>query len=162
MKNIILLFVMLLPALSMAQSRAVDQLKERFKGNEEVTSLSFSGNFLNMASWFTSDNEEDEAVKDLIKGIDRMNILTIPIGGNGIPKKEVKDLRKDISKEDFEDLMVIRDGNDRINVMIKEKDGIISHLLMLINDDQDLTILDFSGHISMDDVALLTDNVNFN
>lgn len=165
MKSIFILTIaLLLPLLSLGQySKIIDQLKNRYKDHEDVVSLSFNGNFLGMANWFTNDeNEEDEAVQDLIKSIDRMNILTIPKGEKGIRENELNDLRKEVSKENFEDLMVIRDGNDRINIMVKEKDGIISHLLMVIDDDQELTILDFVGSISMDDVALLTDNVNFN
>lgn len=162
MKNILIAITLLMPVAGMGQSKIITELKAQFSGNEEVTSFSFGGNFLNMASWFNSDNKEEEAVKNLINGIDHLQILSIPIGKKGIREIELRELRKNINKDHFEDLMVIRDENEEINIMVKEKGGMIVNVLMVVNDNKALTLLDFSGSISREDVALLTENVNFN
>ena len=159
MKKLLILFLFTCPLLAQSQSKSLEALRAEYKDIPNSFNMSFGGNFLGMSNWILNE-EGDKEVKELIQSIDNLHLFTVPIGEGGINTKALKKLRKDMSREAYEELMVIRDGMDQINMLIKEKNGIISSLVMLIEDTEDITILDFSGAIDLDNLSLLANKVN--
>lgn len=159
MKKLLILFLFICPYLAQSQSKSLDALRAEYKDVPNSFDMSFGGNFLGVSNWIVNE-EDDKEVKELIQSIDNLHLFTLPIGEHGINIKDLKKLRKDMSKEAYEELMVIRDGKDHINMLIKEKNGIISSLVMLIEDKEDITILDFSGAIDLKNLSLLANKVN--
>lgn len=159
MKKLIILILILCPFLAQSQSKSLEKLRASYKNTPNCFDLNLAGNFLGMSDWILNAND-DEEVQTLIRSINNLQLLTLPMGDEGIDSKTLAKLRKDMSKEAYEELVVIRDGKDNINMLIKEKDGIISSLVMLIEDKEDLTILDFSGAIDLKNLSLLASKVN--
>ena len=159
MKKLFLLIFIISPFLAQSQSKSLEALRASYKDIPNSFDMSFGGNFLGMSNYILNE-DDDKEVKELIKSINNLHLFTLPIGEGGIDTKSLTKLRKDMSKEAYEELVVIRDGKDHINMLIKEKNGIISSLVMLIEDQQDVTILDFSGAIDLKNLSLLANKVN--
>jgi len=161
MKNLFVLLLICAPFYLQAQCKSLDKLKAKYKDVPNSVELSFDGNFLGMTNWIISENDHDQDIKNLFNSISTMQLLTIPVGKEGLTSKDLAKLKKEMQDESYQEMMVLRDGNDHINMLIKEKEGIISNLVMLIENPTDLTILDFSGAIDIANVSKLTDNINF-
>lgn len=159
MKKLFILILFICPMMAHSQSKSLEALRNAYKELPNSFDLSFGGNFLGLSNYIFNE-DDDKEVKELINSIDNLHLFTLPIGEGGIGTKELIKLKKDMSKEAYEELMVIRDGKDHINMLIKEKDGIISSLVMLIEDKEDITILDFSGNIDLMNLSLLANKVN--
>lgn len=159
MKKLFILILIAAPLFAQSQSKSLEALIDRYKDLPNSFNMNFGGSFLGMSNWIMNE-EDDKEVKELIKSINNMHLFTLPIGEGGVERKTLAKLRKDMGKESYEDLMAIRDGEDHINMLVKEKNGIISSLVMLIESQEELTILDFSGAIDMKNLALLANKVN--
>lgn len=159
MKKLFILLLIICPFLAHSQSKSLEALRASYKDIPNTFNLSLGGNFLGMSNYIMNE-EDDKEVKELIKSINNLHLFTLPIGEGGIDTQSLAKLRKDMSKEAYEELVVIRDGKDHINMLIKEKNGIVSSLVMLIEDKEDVTILDFSGAIDLKNLSLLANKVN--
>ena len=159
MKKLFFIILISLPFLAHSQSKSLEALRASYKDIPNSFDMSFGGNFLGMSNWIINE-EGDKEVQELIKSINNMHLFTLPIGATGIDSEEVAQLKSDMSKEAYEELVVVREGKDHINMLIKEKNGVISSLVMLIEDQEDLTILDFSGAIDLKNLSLLANKVN--
>jgi hypothetical protein len=131
-----------------AQSTTTQQLHKK---HVDAFYLYFYKNTLQMIN---QDNNEEFA--KLIDNIDKMKFLRID------KKKEELDVRALIvqyQEEAFEELMSMREEDKDIKVFIKERNKVTLGLVMLINDQDALSILDIKGSVPLDQLVSLYDKV---
>ena len=147
-------FVLLMctaPMFLSAQSKWVQDFFEKHADNEDYTLINVTGNLFNMLS---DDNKKNKKTR-----IDGFQLLSAPKGSKGISASEVAGFTKKVKEESFEDLMTIRDKDSRINFMVQERKGIISELVMVINEPEEFTILSLRGQIPTSEIKHISDDV---
>ncbi|MCG8384337.1 MAG: DUF4252 domain-containing protein [Cytophagales bacterium] len=151
MKKQIAIILLIAPILGYTQSKTTQQFHEE---HESAFVLFFYNNTLKML------NMEDNAEFDeLIKDIDKMKFIRVDKKDRGIDKNKFQQLVNQYHREDFEDLMTMRQEGMNINVYIKEKKGITSGLVLLMDDDESLSILDIKGNVPLNKLANLVSQV---
>ncbi|WP_020526635.1 DUF4252 domain-containing protein [Flexithrix dorotheae] len=138
------------------QSKSISQFFDNHQGDDNLFTMSFSGNFLQ--SMFENESGEDE-VEQAIKGITDFRIISAKKELNSISSLEKDNLRKGLQKERFEELIKIRNGKSRIDFMILEKNGIVTDFMMLVDDDDEFVVLSFQGEIDLDHLGEITKNM---
>ena len=90
-----------------------------------------------------------EAALDKIKGM-RVVIFDEE---RKVPQASVNRLISDLKKDDFEELMVVREGKNRINIFVKDTKDVIRNLFMVIvSEDGETILLDLKGRFTIEDI----------
>jgi hypothetical protein len=131
----------------MAQSETTDKFHE---DHEDAFTLFFYKNTLRMLN--VQDNKEFE---ELIRDIDKMKFLRIEKEKYSFDNSKLKSLADQYRKESFEDLMDMRSQGANLNVFIKEKDKITTGLVILMEDEENFSILDIKGAVPLSRIAEL-------
>ena len=102
------------------------------------------------------DDEDDilEAVSKL-KGL---KVIAADSIGNS--KKLYTDAVKKVSGNGYEELMEVKDAQENMKFMIKEKDGIIDELVMVVGGHKSFFILSLYGEIDLKKIAKLSKSMN--
>lgn len=160
MKTISLTILLLLGgSMAIAQSRAVDKFHERYKDDGNYISLRIDGGLLKLISGVDTNDEETGDLLRAIGGLESINMYKIDRHESALDENNIRTLRKDIRKEKFEELMVVRDGDAHIDFMVKENKGKISDLLMMVDEMDEFILLTFSGEIDLAALSKLSDDL---
>ncbi|HFC00423.1 MAG TPA: DUF4252 domain-containing protein, partial [Phaeodactylibacter sp.] len=106
-KIMIAIAILAIPFLASSQSESIENFYEKYIENEKISDISLNGWILSLASKMS---EEDGT--EILQKITKLRIMIAEEKGI-IQKSDIKKLMKDVRKNDFEDLMTIRDGDAR-------------------------------------------------
>ncbi len=162
MKRLIISVIFISMALSvMSQSKAIMEFHERFKDNGKYVAIKIDGGILKFLS---NVNTEDEESKEVLKALSKLEMIDIHVADRnmeGFDEDYIRDFKKMIRKENFDELMNVREGNTRVDFLIKEKRGKISDLLLIVDEINEFVILSFSGEIDLAALARVTNELDF-
>lgn len=150
----VLLF--LFGALVNAQNRAVDQLFEKYGGKDGFTTVVISRKMFELAA--KVEAEDDDAM-DVISKLKSVRILAMdecekPEGVNFYD--EVMEL---LNEEEYEELMVVKEKDQDVKILIKEADGIITELLLIVGGE-DNALISLVGEIDLKNVHELSKSIH--
>ncbi len=157
MKHIIssLLFVFL-SSLCFGQQDAIEKYFSKYKDNEDFTVVYISPKMFSLISKL-DDNDMDDEMRDAIKGLKSLKILTTDHGGARF-YNEAKSL---INTNEYEVLMTVRDDDSDIEFLVKDSaDGnIVNELLLLVGGEDDFVLLSFFGEIHLNKLSKLAESI---
>jgi len=151
MKNIIIAIAMLaIPMSGFCQHESIENFYNKYIENEKVTDINLNGWVLSLASLIA----DEETGEEVLKKITQLRIM-VADEKNIVSKSDLKKLIKSVRKNSFEDLMTVRDGNDRINFMIREEGDTITNVLVIVNGDTEFILLSLEGALNLEDLKKL-------
>lgn len=158
MKKIILstaiMLIALMPAMLQAQT-AIDKLYEKYAGQDGFTSINISPGMFQMLSDLDTDDSTEE-VKEAQNVMDQLKSLKMLVyePKEGQKFDFMKEVKKSVNLGDYIELMSIREENTDIRFLVKKtKDGHISEMLMLVDDDNEGMIMSMTGNIDMNTIS---------
>ena len=151
MNKIFTLLLLTIFSSSFAQSRTT---QEFHKDHEDAFVLFFYSNTLKMLN--QDDNPEFE---ELIRDIEKMKFVRVNKSDAGLDKDDYNELVEDFYDDDFEDLMNMRHEGMNVNAYIQEDDGVTTGIVMLMDDDESISILDIKGAVPLSKMASLLSKV---
>jgi DNA repair exonuclease SbcCD ATPase subunit len=129
----------------LAQSKTTQDLHKKYS---DAFTLFFYSNTLKM--YIPSENEE---FLEMVKDLDKVKLLKVDKAKNKFSKEDYSKLVNSYRGENFEDLMSMKQNGTNIEVLIKEKNGKTLGLVVLMNENDSLTIVDILGSIPMNKIA---------
>ncbi|HAA13421.1 MAG TPA: hypothetical protein DCE41_17715 [Cytophagales bacterium] len=163
MKNLIATALVLLATVGATQAQSIyfENLYKDYQDSDDAMTLSLTGNLMTMASWFADEGEDQEMLNELGKSIDRVKMVMLE-DGQRMSDREIDEFRRLItSKENFEELMIVRDGDETVEVLAIESGGVMSEIIMLIQGDDEFVVMDIWGEIDMKHINEIIDGVDF-
>lgn len=157
MKKVLVVFlVFLLPALALAQQTPVDELFDKYSGQEGITSVYITSY---MFSMFTEIETDDPEFDELIKNLKGIKILATDesFGGSVNFYKEIIDK---LPKSVYKELMVIKEKDQDVKFLINEKDGKIFELLIVAGGSDENAIISIQGNIDLKNISKLSKSMN--
>ncbi len=134
-----------------AQSKSVNALYEKYKGNDDFFHLELGGNFMNFAEGFKIDIDKND-MATVAKSIEKLNFFTLPDNSDR-NKMEYNALLKGLEKERYELLMETTDKGSGVTIFSKGASK-ISDLVVLVNGDKgDLMVFEMKGSFDQELVA---------
>ena len=150
MKNIIIVaLIAILPVLAFGQNKSIEKFYNKYKSQENVTDINLQGWVLELAASFSDDESEK-----VLEKISKLRVLVIE-EGNLVNSSEYKQLVKDIKNDSFEELMQFKDGNDKVDIMLKEKGNKITNLLLIARGNDGFIMLSLEGDLDWNDLKSL-------
>lgn len=154
MKNIFFgLALLCLPLFLNAQSKSIENFYNRYKGMDEVLAINISGALINFV--FANSDEGDEEAASKITNI---RVLLVE-KGSVVKNRDYNSLLKSIKKDNFEELMRIKDGGDAVNFHLREKGNRITDVLVTIHGEDNFLMLNLEGSFDYEDLNELDLNL---
>jgi hypothetical protein len=161
MKTYIILFSLLLTGLTgFSQSQAVMDFHDKYKDNGKYLSVRIDGGLLNLLSGIETNDEEAQEMLDAMGKIDAINVHSIDRDEGDFEDSDIDKFKRDVKKEKYDELMIVRDGDTDVDFLIKEKNGKISDLLLVVDEPDEFVIVNISGEIDMKTIARITEDLD--
>ncbi|MTI41389.1 DUF4252 domain-containing protein [Fulvivirga lutimaris] len=151
MKRIIVFLIVMSPLLGVAQSKTTQSFH---KDHEDAFVLFFYSNTLKMLN-----QTDDPEFAEMIKQIEKMKFVRVDKKADDFDKDDYNDLVDDYKDEDFEDLMTMRHEGMNVNAYIQEDDGVTTGIVMLMQDDESVSVLDIKGSIPLNKIGSIISKV---
>lgn len=160
MKRIIPAGLLLLSMAFMANAQAIDNFHEKFRNDSKYVCVSVESGLLKFLSNIQTDDRDSDEFLRALAGINKINIYKIDRNESSFDEKSFRDFKKDIRKDKYEELMVVRDGRTHLDFMIREEKGKISDLLMLVDEPDEFFLLTLSGDIDLAMVSKISESLD--
>ena len=127
------------------------------KHGEEVTNFTIPGWLIFLGTSIARPFVKDEEARYALKFGQKVKRLQLMIDedGHNISTADVQRFVETARHDKYEDLILVRDEETRVHVLVRENKGKLQHLLVLVRDDTDFVFLNMRTSISMKDIARL-------
>jgi hypothetical protein len=152
-KIVLILFAIILLNPCWAQDDAISKFFGEYEGREDFTTIYITSRMFGLIAQIP-ESEDEEDLMNVIRKLTGLKILTTD-DYKGKDKLYKEALTK-LPKEGFDELMVIKEGDEEIKFMISERNGKINEFLMLIGGDNDFFLMSMVGNLTLDDISRLS------
>jgi len=150
MKTLLILFVALLftSITSSAQSDSYQLLKDKFKGEQDVYSFSFSGWMGRAILKMAGENEFRDAIKDL----KHVRFITIPKSEFTARQVTVNGFKKLLQKDYYEELAYVRDNGEEVTIYLRQGNNNKNHYFVLVEEEREVVAIEMKGYIDLKEI----------
>ncbi len=153
MKNIAVITMLILIPLSVtAQGSPADRLFEKYSGKEGYTSVFISRHMFSLFSNLETGDKELEDVFSKLTGIRILASEKKP--GDGV--NFFDEIMRDLPAGEYQELMVVREKEQDFKFLIREKEGVISELLMVAGGITNNALISIQGNIDLNTISKLS------
>lgn len=145
-KNIVFISFILL-AFSLEAQLPVWSFYHSHRRDEGVMKFTVPGFLIKATTWFVDEKD----TKLLLKKMGTVRVLVAEGKCNAFSNKESKRLIRRLHRNNFEDLIAIKDNENRVNIMVKERRGKIRRYLLFANDEEDSIMISGRCKLNVDD-----------
>ena len=157
-KNAIAIILMLFVSFQLsAQNRAVNKLFEKYSDAEGFSSVDIAKGLFELFANIESDDEDFEELQKALDGIEKMQLLQYSLenGQQETMDSFYSDIEKSIPFKEYDELMVIKEKDAKINFYSKSEKAIISELLMVVDGNEEVVLMSLTGNIDLKHIAQL-------
>jgi hypothetical protein len=140
-----------------AQHTSLDQLFEKYQGDERFSRVSVSSRMFELFLDIEMDDPDQQALVETVSKLKGLKVLI----GKDVP--EAPQLYREFAKRpasEMDELMTVSDANKEVQFYIKEASGKISELLMVGFDGEQVMIMSLTGEIDLKEIAALSKKMN--
>lgn len=125
------------------------QIYEKYHEEDGFSQIIFPPQFVMK---FISDEKTDQ--RDVIDNMDDIRILFYNDKNNENKSREYfNKIKKRLSQEGFEDMLVINEKNTKVLIKIKSKNDKVRELVALSNSDDNFSMLMLSGKVDLNKIS---------
>jgi len=154
MKSIFIAIITLLPFLAASQTVSINEFYRKYKNSDaENTHLSLPGWLVKLGVGIAKADadEEDKEALDLVKKVGKVRILTFE-DSNPVSRKDLDRLTERVRRENFEDLVMVRDKGANVKIMIREKGELVKNVLILVSETDSFTMVSLKTRVKYDQI----------
>ncbi len=158
-KSLLFFGLLLVSATTMAQTQAnaIDKYFQQYVDDDRFTVVYISPKLFEMLGKLDidgldmEDDAEAKAILDIAQDLQGLRILVSEEDASGL----YEEAKQKIDTREYEVLMTVRNKKEEnVEFLVKEADGIISELLLLVGGDE-FVLLSFVGKLSLEDISKL-------
>ena len=157
MKRILITVGILFIALiAHSQSNAIDELFDKYADKEGFTTVFISSK---MFSMFSSKDQKDQDLNNLINKLKSIRILSV---GDSTLNKTINfysELSKKLDFSVYEELMIVKEGNNTTKFLVKENGSSISELLVITGGTGGNTLISIRGDLDLKSISGLSKTI---
>jgi hypothetical protein len=137
----------------MAQKDAVDALFNKYAGKDGFTTVIISSK---MFSLFRDMEVEDDEFNKMMSGLESIRILATDETMEDKSINFYDEVMKDLNESDYEELMVVKEKDQDVIFLIKERNGRIAELLLVAGGKGgDNALISIRGDIDLKTISKL-------
>lgn len=152
-KLVTLILTCCICSIAFAQNDAIDSFFSSYADDDNFTKVSISSKMFELLMHVEAEGEEEKELLETITKLKGMRILVQDEVSNG--EAQYKSAIKKI-KGNYEVLMTVDDNDEDMTFFIKENNGIITELLMIVGGNDNFMIMSIVGDIDLNQIAKLS------
>jgi hypothetical protein len=154
--TLVVLCILLIKPL-MAQDDVIARYFNQYEGREDFTLIYITSRMFGLIAQIPESEDEDD-VMNIIRKLKGLKILTTD---KDPERKELYRTAMDLlPSHGFDELMVVKEGNEEIVFMIDEKGGNINEFVMLIGGEDTFFLMSMVGDLTHEDISRLSETMD--
>ncbi len=161
MKKITLILASLIISVSMmAQESLINKYFNKYSDNNTFTKVTINQKMFSLFANFEGGTEDETEFMMAISKLEGLKILAADSIENSAGM--FKSVAADMDKNGYEELMSVTDADENVKFSIKEKDGVVTELIMLVGGNEEFVLMSLYGEINLRDVSKIASGMNMN
>lgn len=160
-QSLALIFIILFPILAEAQSPAINSFYRNHKRDKGTMNIGLPGWLIRfgagVARPFVKDPEAKIALR-FAKKIKKMKLL-VNEEESTITTGQYLQLVSEAKSNDYEQLIMVHDGDEQVCIMANEKKDVIKGMLILVKESDSFVMLSLKTKFKMEDVNKLIEDI---
>jgi len=163
-KLLIFIVLFVIPSLIRAQNEPVDALFDKYSGRDGFTTVYITKYMFDMfRSKDVGDKKEADDINNVLGKLNSIKILAVEdssVLGKGV--NFYNEIMKDLPREQYKELMVVKDKESNVVFLAREEKGVIVDLLLIAGgkDAGDNVLISIQGQINLEDISKLSKTMN--
>jgi hypothetical protein len=158
MKKIIISLLLVAFAGTISAQTAVDRIFDKYAGKDGYTTVVINSFMFRFLSNIETSDPDYESFKAATQGIESIRILTQDGQGSQAFGKE---LLKILPRDEYEELMVVKESNEEVVFLVKEEgDKIVEFLLIVSGNGDEDALIAITGNINLESISSLTSGMD--
>jgi len=158
MKRIILSGVVIIFTLTVfGQKSAVDKVFDKYSGKDGYTTVYISSFMFKMLSQLDVDDPEYNEFKKATSGINSIKILTQDGSNSEAFGKELLEM---LPRDEYQEMMVVKDQEEEVLFLAKEEGGKISEFLLIVSGGGEDALIAITGDIDLESIASIASGLD--
>jgi hypothetical protein len=153
----IIITMVICPLLIAAQNTAVDELFDKYAGKEGFTTVYVSKNLFKMISDIELDDPETE---ELVDNLETIKILAADDYENTEGINFYDEIIRNLPVDEYEELLMVKESDQDIKFLVREKDGIIKELLLVVGGIDDNVLISIIGDIDLKKISKISKSMH--
>lgn len=151
--------ILIIPIQAIGQSDQVSEIFSKYSGMDGFTSVDVSKGLFELFAEIEADDPEFDDFKKAIEGLESLKLLAYSLeegeGDAATRTRFIEDIKKTISFKDYQELMVVKDNDAKINFYAKSNKQIITEMVMVVDGKDEAVLLSLYGDLDLNYVAKL-------
>jgi hypothetical protein len=143
MKTIFVISFVILSMAAFSQNKDIDNIFSKFDGKNGVVSVNVNKDMMSLAAQFDSLNVQ---TKELLSQVNKIRILAFE-NATSEDKVAFESLAKSLSLKDYKELMVVKDKDMNVKMLLKENQNRIDEFLLLVTGGNHPALISITGNI---------------
>jgi len=159
MKKLLIIAVIISSSIgAQAQSDAISRFFQKYEDDDEFTQVNITSRMFSLFTDLEINDKDDQEILDAISKIKGLKILAKDKASNG--QQLYRDALGKLPKGEYDELMSIKDGDQDMKFMIKEKGKIITELVLVAGGDDGFFIMSITGDIDLKQITNISRKMN--
>jgi hypothetical protein len=151
MKKIVAVVIVMITMTGAQAQDAISKFFSKYQTDESFTQVNISSKMFSLFTNMEAETAEDKEVLDAISKLKGLRILKKDNTSDA--RSLYKEAFALIPTKEFEELMSVRDKDKDMKFYIKESNGKISELVMIMGGMQDFMVMSLFGEIDLKQVS---------
>ena len=156
-KLTLILLTFVISTSMMAQESLINKYFEKYADNDKFTKVTINQKMFSLFANFEGNTEEETEFMLAISKLEGLKVIVADSCDD--PQKLYKSTAADIEKAGYEELMSVTDAEENVKFSIKEKDGIVQELIMVVGGKEEFVLLSLYGEIDLKNVAKIANGM---
>ncbi len=155
-KVVFVLIICGLTHLVNAQTDPVSEVFNKYSGAEGFTTVNIPGDMLKMVARMDPQNKDMEFISKL----DAVKILTQETKTPGYEDLNLyEEVYRKLDKSLYKELLVVREKDEHVNMLVRENNGIISEFLLIVSGSDENVLISIKGEIELSKLGELSGSI---
>jgi hypothetical protein len=160
MKRIIIFYVMAIITVNLMSQSPADKVFDKYSGTEGFTTVYITKYMFDLFKDMENNNINDE-MQEAISRLNSIKILATDDDPNTKTSINLYDeVMKDLPMAEYKELMVIKEKDENVKFLVREKDNKVAELLLLVGSPDESVMISIQGDIDMKNIAKITKSLN--
>jgi len=145
-----------------AQHNKLLDFFDQYQGKDGFTTVYITPKMFQLFSDLDVDDEDFKDVSEAVNMLKGIRILVMDSVGSLTynPLKMYDEVARAASNINYEDLMIVKDGDTDVKFMIRENAKIIEELLLLVGDKEQFVFISLLGNIDLKKLSSLSESID--
>ena len=159
-KSAITLVLLMVSTILFAQEDAISKYFSKYDDDENFTHVTVTSRMFGLFANLDSEDQQDQELLDAISKVKGLRI----IARDDISRAEADALYKEafelIPMKTYDELMTVKDKESDMKFLIKEENGFVTELIMVIHGNTEFFLLSLIGDIDLKQISRLSQSMS--